>query len=504
MDLNFLDLGIVAIYIALVFLSGILMKKYVTGIGDYLVANRTMGFNLGIVSMMCTEIGIITYIYYAELGYKAGFASLIVAFPTMLVYFVLGRTGFIIKPLLRMKIMTIPEFFSVRFSKGVRFYVGILMAVGGILNFGVFPGVEAKFINTVSGIPEGYVLYTMVILLTLVLIYTLIGGMVSVILTNYIQYVLLSFGMVFITIYGVYIVGWDNIVDSVVSNYGEKGLNPFFPSLFEGEFGIGFIIWQFLEWTALLVAWQAIALRLFSSKNSKTGMRIYKWSGLMFLSRAILPIFWGIMAFAYLPERVTGLDALPLFIRAITPSGILGLIFAGLLAASMSTYASYLLSWSSVVSQDIIGVIIRQITKKEISSKRQLFISRLTVAAVMIFIIWWSLSHKLEGYLYFYLQMTGMLFLPGALVSIGFGIYWKKAQNAGAYLAFTLGAIPPILYLVLSEEVKNTWASEFGWGGFLLALIGMVLGSLIQDFFKQRKVKSISKNQSFTTIRAVG
>jgi Na+/proline symporter len=150
----------------------------------------------------------------------------------------------------------------------------------------------------------------------------------------------------------------------------------------------------------------------------------------------------------------------------------------------MSTYASYLLSWSSVVSQDIIGVIIKSITKKEISSERQLMISRLTVAAVMIFIIWWSLFHKLEGYLYFYLQMTGMLFLPGALVSLALGVYWKKARSTGAYLAFTLGTIPPLLYLFLSEEVKNEWASVFGWGGFLLALIGMLAGSYIHSIWK--------------------
>lgn len=489
MNFTLFDIVIVAIYIGLVFLSGVLMKKYVSGIGDYLVANRTMGFNLGIISMMCTEIGMITYVYYAELGYKAGFASLIIAVPPMIVYFFLGKTGFIIKPLLEMKIMTIPEFFSRRFSKGVRFYVGILMAVGGILNFGVFPGVEAKFINTISGIPEEYVLVTMVVLLTLVLIYTLLGGMVSIILTNYIQYALLSFGMVFITIYGVYIIGWDNIVNSVTIKLGEKGMNPFFPTLFEGEFGIGFLVWQILEWTAILVAWQAISLRLFSSKDSKTGMKIYKWSGLMFLFRGILPIFWGIMAFAYFTEPVDGLDALPLLLKAIVPTGIIGLIFAGLLAASMSTYASYLLSWSSVVSQDIIGVAIKFFTKKEMSSKRQLMVSRITVTAVMIFIIWWSLFHKLEGYLYFYLQMTGMLFLPGALVSMAFGVYWKKARTAGAYLAFTFGAMPPLLYLVLSEEFKNKWASEIGWGGFLFALIGMLVGSLIQNQFKNSKNK---------------
>ena len=489
MQFSIIDISIVAIYIVLIFYSGTIMKKYIGGIGDYLVADRTMGFHLGLLSMMCTEIGMITYIYYAELGYKAGLASLVVAFPPMIVYIILGRTGFIIKPLLEMKIMPIPEFFSKRFSNGVRFYAGILMAVGGILNFGVFPGVEAKFINTVTGIPESYVLLTMVVLLTLVLIYTLLGGMVSIILTNYLQYALLSFGMIFITIYGVYIIGWGNIVHAVTTGLGDKGVNPFFPTLLKGEFGIGFIVWQILLWTAILVAWQAISMRLFSSKDSKTGMKIYTWSGLMFFSRAILPVFWGIMAFAYLKEPVDGLDALPLLIKAIIPNGFLGLIFAGLLAASMSTYASYLLSWSSVVSQDIIGGIYKAATGKEAGSKKQLLISRITIAAVMIFIIWWSLFHKLEGYLYFYLNMTGMLFLPGALIGIGFGLYWKKARSTGAYLAFTLGALPPLLYLAVSEDIKNAWASRMGWGGFLLAFLGMIIGSLIQNAIKRNKVE---------------
>ena len=492
MNLSYIDIGIIVIYLVLIFYSGSIMKKYVGGIGDYLVADRSMGFNLGLLSLMCTEIGMITYVYYAEMGFKAGFSALIVAFPTSIAFYIVGRTGFIIKPLLEMKIMTIPEFFSRKFNSGIRLYIGVLMAIGGILNFGVFPGVEANFINIVTGIPKEYVLLTMVIMLTVVLLYTLMGGMVSVILTNYLQYALLSIGMIFITVYGIIKIGWTNIVDAVSSNIGEKGINPFLPSATESEFGIGFIIWQILFWISIIVSWQAISMRLFSSKDIKTGKKIYVWSSLMFLSRAILPVFWGIMALAYLGSSIDSLEALPLLIIKLIPKGVLGLLLAALLAASMSTYSSYLLSWSSVVSQDLIGSIIKLITGKELSSKRQLLISRFTMAAVMIFIIWWSLFHKIEGYLYFYLNMTGMLFIPGTLVCLTFGIYWHKTRSTGAFLAITMGAIPPISYLLLSEEMKTAYASEMGWGGFLLALIGMVIGNFLHDIlgFKKQKQKA--------------
>jgi solute:Na+ symporter, SSS family len=485
MNLSILDLVFVVAYLLLIFLSGTLVKKYVKGIDNFLVAGRSMGYHLGLLSLMCTEIGMITYVYYAELGFKAGLAALIVAFPPVVAYLILGRTGFIIKPLLEMKISTIPEFFSRKYSNGVRFYIGIIMAVGGILNFGVFPGVEANFINIVTGIPKDYLLVTMVVMLTLVLIYTVIGGMVSVIVTNYIQYVLLSFGMIFITVYGVYVIGWGKIVTSVTEQFGEKGLNPFSPSILEGDFGIGFLVWQILLWIALLVGWQAISMRLFSSKNSNVGQKIYTWSGLMFLSRGIMPILWGVMAIAVVGTEIDSLEALPLLLVEIVPAGLLGIIFAALLAASMSTYASYLLSWSSVVSQDIIGSIVTYFTKREMDSKKQLLVSRITMAFVMIFIIWWSLFHEMEGYLYFYLNMTGMLFIPGVLICVAFGIYWKKARTLGAYMAITFGAILPMMYLIWPKEVQD-YASEIGWGGFVVSLLGMLIGSVLQNIFQPK------------------
>ena len=497
MNLSYFDVAIIIAYLLLIFASGVLVKKYIKGIDDYLVAGRSMGFHLGLISLMCSEIGIITFVYYAELGFDAGFASLIAAIPPVIAYIVLGKTGWVIKPLLDMKIKTIPEFFSIKFSKGVRFYVGIFMAVGGILNFGVFPGVESRFINIVTGIPQDSILLTMVVLLTVVLLYTLVGGMVSVLITNYIQYTLLSIGMILITIFGLIKVDWNSIVQYVSSNMGEKGMNPFFSNAFGSDFGIGFIIWQILEWTALLIGWQAISIRLFSSKDSDTGKKIYRWSGLMFFSRGILPIFWGIIAFAFFGLhgiKVSGIDSLANLVVSIVPSGLLGLMFAALLAASMSTYSSYLLSWSSVVSQDIIGSIIKFITGKEPSSKKQLMISRITMTFVMIFIIWFSLFYEMGGYIYFYLQMTGMLFIPGVIMSVVLGIYWKRSRSLGAYLSVTLGAIPPITYLFLPPDLQNSMAAELGWGGFVLALLGMVSGSVIQNKIDPKKIEN--KNDS--------
>ncbi len=482
MNLTPLDIVIVAAYTTLIVVSGILVKKYVRDIRAFLVADRSMGLHLGLASLVSSEIGIITYMYLAEAGYTNGFVALMIGIPFFIVFIFLGRTGFIVRPLLEMKISTIPEFFEKTFGRGVRFTAAVLMAVGGIINFGVFPGVEAKFINTVTGIPQEHLLATMVVLLGIVLLYTALGGMVSVIITNYIQFILLSLGMVFITVLGVVKIGWPRIVAAVADNYGAKGFNPFASG---GSFGWAFFSWQLLFQLSVMTVAPFITMRIFSSKDTPTGLKIFSWSSVMFVGRAFIPVFWGVMAIAFVtPKPADPLQALPLMIAGITPRGALGLVFAALLAASMSTYASYLLSWSSVIAQDVIGTAIEKITGRRPADRVQMIIGRATMAFVILFLIWWSFFFKSEGLLFFYLMLAVNLFLAGTLVVAVFGLYVNRprfglirARRWGAYLAFLLGAFPTIWYFLPAHPS----VSSLGLWSYGLALVGMVAGSAAQN-----------------------
>ena len=75
-----------------------------------------------------------------------------------------------------------------------------------------------------------------------------------------------------------------------------------------------------------------------------------------------------------------------------------------------------------------------------------------------------------------------MLFIPGVLICVILGLYWKKAK--------TFGAILPILYLIWPTEVQD-YASEIGWGGFVVALLGKVIGSVIQNIFQPKAKEGI-------------
>jgi len=159
-------------------------------------------------------------------------------------------------------------------------------------------------------------------------------------------------------------------------------------------------------------------------------------------------------------------------IAGLIPKGLLGIVVAAMLAASMSTYASYLLSWSAIISQDIIGVAVKRITGRTLASRKQLVVSRLTMAAIIVFIIWWSFFYRSEEMLLFYLMLAANLFLPGTLIAAFFGLY-----TLGAYLAFTFGAFPTVWFFLPSHPP----AGKLGALSYAAALVGMILGSVLQN-----------------------
>jgi len=495
MNLSPFDLAIIGLYLLFIFYSGSIVKRFVKNIDDFLLAGRSMGLHLGLASLVSSEIGIITFMYLAEAGYRSGLVALTIGLPFFIVLLFLGKTGFIIKPLMDMKIATVPELFQKTYGPGVRLACGLFMAVGGLLNFGVFPRVEAQFINALTGIPQKYLLTTMLVLLTIVLIYTVLGGMVSVILTNYIQFILLALGMIFITVLGLTKIGWGPLVATVQSEFGRSGVDPFAPG---SSFGWTFVLWQLLFQLSVLTIAPYIAMRIFSSKDTRTGRRILTRSSILFFGRAVIPVFWGILALTYFASAKPAdpLQALPLMIGRLVPKGILGIVFVSFLAASMSTYSSYLLSWSSVISQDIIGVAWERLTGRKVPERTQMLITRLTMAGIILFLIWWSFFFRSGELLFFYLMMAVNIFLAGTLVSAVFGIYLRKeslgllrARPLGAYLAFGLGAFPTVWFFLPAHPP----VSQLGAWSYVFALGGMVVGSVINNLVRPLRTEEAGR-----------
>jgi SSS family solute:Na+ symporter len=534
---SLLDLAIAVASLVATLWIGLRVKRYIGTIENYLVASRGMGLYVGAASLLSTEVGIITYMYQAQFGFVAGFSAFVVGLITLAVCLLVGRTGFVITRLREMEILTVPEYFEKRYGRGVRILAGVLMAFGGSLNLGIFPIIEARFLAIVTGIPSQYLGWTMAALLLVALAYTALGGMVSLIVTNYAQYVFLAAGTVIVTLVCLREVGWGGMVSAVEGHMGGHGFNPI------QDLGIGFILWQILLWIALMTVWQSVAMRTFSTRDAAVGKKMFTLTGFLFLGRALIPMVWGIAALAFfwgrseplampsastrgaqiealdrglaetfrhdldagrleralpqldLLERLAreekaqdpaasrfeeqarerrgevGLVAMPWMLAATLPTGLLGLVVAGMLAASISTYAGYFLGWSSIIAQDIVA----PLAGRELSNAGRLKLTRATVVGLTVFIMIWSLVYDLPGPAYFYLQVTANLFMAPTLIVVVGGLYWRRASETGAVLSFLLGAGASLAYLVPQLKLDVATAGNLSWA---LAVAGFVIGSL--------------------------
>jgi SSS family solute:Na+ symporter len=251
---------------------------------------------------------------------------------------------------------------------------------------------------------------------------------------------------------------------------------------------MSFIIWQLLLWLAIHTCWQTTAMRMFSTKSAEVSKRVMTWTGFIFLGRGMLPMLWGIAALTLLGHgamqagvpspivhghAVAPIDAMPAMLAMLLGPGVRGIVVAGMLAATMSVNSSYLLGWSAVISQDIIAPLRKLSGHPPLQDSTQLLINRICNLAVGLFLIYWGLIYTPPGAVYLYLNITGTIFLAGAFVCVVGGLYWKRANTAGGYLAMllgALGAIVPFFFLHKSESFA-------GFAAFGLAAAGLLLGS---------------------------
>src|SRR5262249_898258 len=123
-----------------------------------------------------------------------------------------------------------------------------------------------------------------------------------------------------------------------------------------------------------------------------------------------------------------------------------------MLAADMSTDSSYMLTWGSVIYNDILA----PFRKTAWSEKKGLLWNRCIIALIGVFLLIWGLWYKLEGNVWEYLQTTGAIYLASMSVLLIACCYWKRANNWGAIAAIIVGAVLPVLSLSLDLFLKVT------------------------------------------------
>lgn len=484
-----IDGTIVGLYLLATMIAGLAVRKYVGKVEHFLVAGREMKLYLGIASLAATEFGIVTGMYTAQLGYKYGFAGATPGILQGLAMLTVGLTGFCIRPLRDSGAITIPELFQQRYGPRIRWAAGVVIVLGGLLNMGVFLRIGGEFLVLVAGFDADYLKLVMTVLLVAVALYTILGGMLSVLVTDYLQFVVMSGGLLAVTLLIFGNIGWDRLVETVETHHAAGGFNPFL----HPDLGWSYVAFQLCLQAAATLTWQTTIARVLSAKDTRTGRQIYTRTAFFFVCRFLIPCVWGIAALAVLtaddygalsPEmqQDPSLYAMPLFLGRFVPIGLTGLLIAAMLAADMSTDSSYMLTWASVIYNDILA----PFRNSAWSERKGLLWNRMIVAGIGVFLLIYGLWYPLKGDLWTYLGVTGTIYLASMSVLLIACCYWKRANNWGAAAAIVAGAAFPIGFLVLeqlpatAEFARRIGPYYSGMAAYVVAALAMVVGSLLK------------------------
>lgn len=444
--MNFIWIDWVTVIAFMVLTTGVAMatRRLISDYDSFLLAGRSLKLYLAVATMGATELGLVTLMYFSEQGYRSGFAAFSIGVIALIGFTFVGRTGFIIKGLRDLEVHTIAEFFGRRYNRSTQVIAAIITFAAGLMNMGLFLVLGAKFLLYMVGLPAHMLPYLMVGLLLLVLSYTVVGGMVSVVLTDYLQFLILFTSVVFTTYFAITHVGYDTVLDTVQREYGTGGFDPFISD----DLGWLFIIWLIFG-IPFAGMWPPALSRALSTVDGDTSRKLYSFVGLSFLGRALMPMMWGICAFTYFagtgaidlpfidgePDTAA---AMPLYLAQILPAGVRGLMVAAALAAMMSTFDSYLLCWSSILINDIVLPL-----RPGMGDREKIRLTRGAVVACGLFVLAWGYLYTPPESFYRFMAITGTMYSASVLMTTAAGLYWKKA-NTPATLASLLvaGALP--------------------------------------------------------------
>jgi SSS family solute:Na+ symporter len=489
-----LDGSIVGSYLLVTMAAGVAMRQYVGKVDDFLVAGREMDVFLGIASLAATEFGIVTCMYAAENGYKYGFAGATPGILMAIAMLVVGMTGFCIKPLRDSGVVTIPELIDKHFGPRIRWASGVVIVLGGLLNMGVFLRVGGQFLVLVSGLDVKYLEIMMTVLLVGVAVYTILGGMLSVLVTDFLQFIVMSAGLIAVTVLILKNVGWQAMVDTVESHHGAGGFNP----LVNAELGWPYVVNNALLNFAVVLTWQTTIARVLAARDTETGRKIYTRTSFFFVCRFLIPGVWGIAALAALGNLGEGhtLEAMPRYLAVAVPAGLMGLLIAAMLAADMSTDSSYMLTWGSVIYNDILA----PFRRTPWSERKGLLINRFIIALIGVFLLLYGLWYPLEGNLWDYLVVTGTIYLASISVLLISCCYWPRANSWGAAASIVVSAVIPVSYLVLTIlpatkdwALSNIGPNYAGIAAYVLSAVAMIVGSLLRSLFHPNEIEEAGR-----------
>jgi SSS family solute:Na+ symporter len=454
---------------------------------SYFRAGGTLTWPMIGLALFSTNISTIHMVGFAGEGYRTGLAY--GNFEWMAPFLLIVLALFFAPFYLKSQIATLPDFLEKRYCGTCRNLLAGLSIVSAVfihIGFTLYTG--ALVIKTLFGIP---IMTSIVATAVLTGIYTVVGGLLAVVVTGALQTIILLAGSIILTLIAmVKIGGWQGMVEHVdavkltMFRPADDPANLPWYSVFLGYPVIGLWYW---------CADQTIVQRVLGAKDSNHARVGPLFAGFL----KILPVFIFFLPGTIYLAMVNRGDFAPLekadecfsmAIQNLLPAGVTGLMAAALLAALMSTVSGALNSIATLVSYDLYKQ-----WKPQSSDKQLVFVGQIaTVICMFVAIIWSKYVGQFESVYKGCVDLICYIAPPITTVFL-FGVFWKRASNKAAIWTMTIGAALGLGVFIVDWYDYFNWSMPGLLAGFYLFCVCSLVMWAVSIIFPHRHTEESLK-----------
>jgi SSS family solute:Na+ symporter len=480
-----LDLAVIVVYLIGILVAGILsVRKLKLTSQVYFLAGRSLSWGLVGAALFAANISTIHMVGLAASGYSDG---LVWGNFEWMATFTLILLGLVFAPFyFKNRISTLPEFLEKRYGPGSRMFLAFMAIMGALfIHIGMSLFAGAAVFKQFFGID---VLTSILIISVITAIYTVLGGLKAVVVTETIQTVIFVLGAATLTIFAILALPGHGIHSLAQLKMAVK---PDQLSMLQAHSSAGLPWYAVFLGYPILGVWywctdQTIVQRVLGARTQMDAQRGPLFAGLLKITPVFIMVFPGVLGYVLFRD-IIGADSnqtLPVLIIRLIPTGLRGLISAALLAALMSTIAAALNSTGTLVAVDIIKRL-----RPQISDEKQVRIGRLSAVAVMLLAMAWSTQGGRYSSIFEAINTIAAYLAPPITTVFLWGVFWRRGTKQAALTTlitgFSLGVASFLVDLpVIGTEkiITHRWGIPFmmqAWWMFCLCSVIFVMVTLL-------------------------
>ncbi|PXA05017.1 sodium:glucose symporter [Coraliomargarita sinensis] len=516
MSISPIDTIIIAVYLVGIISLGVFagFKKNISS-EDQFLGGRSLRWPVIGAGLFCANISSIHLVGLASSGYQHG---MVIGNFEWMASFCLILLGMVFAPFyFRSKITTLPEYVEKRYSSGARTFLAAIFIMSALLvHIGISMYAGAKVLEAFFGI--NFVI-SIIGISVATAIYTILGGLKGVMITDTVQAVLLLLGAALLTFFGLQALGdvgitsWAQLKEAVKPEQLSM-IQPIGDPEAAGRLGLREYSWySILFGYPILGIWywctdQTIVQKILSAKTEKDGRDGAIFAGFLKILPVFVMVLPGVIGYVLFKEKI-GEDndsTLMVMMTELLPVGVRGLMAAGLLAALMSTIAAALNSVATLTAEDIFKRL-----RPEAADHELVKVGRITAAVVIVLAMLWSSQGAKFGSIFEAINKIPMAFAPGITTIFLFGVFWKRGNRQGAMAALMFNVFIGLIYLCIDIPLVGTtqWINkelgipfmQVGWYLFLLSSVIYVTVSLLTPAPAAEKTEGLCWSHPLDALR---